>query len=129
VALNLHSYGESINKPPGALDAILPAAVEANVDSLAASIARSGGSINKSGTEGWAWGTAHEAVGYYVGGEASDQMLYQHGILAYSPEVGPIASDDPRAFNGCPDLPAAAQGGAQSRSNGVHCFIPDGRTA
>ncbi|KAA0149229.1 hypothetical protein FNF29_06116 [Cafeteria roenbergensis] len=123
VALNLHTFGKSINTPyamsadnngGGTLPRFAEGSTRRLVDALAAGMA---GALQVEEEEPWEWGPAVQMVGYAAPGEAGDWMLDAHGVAAFAPELGP------RFVR--PAEPCVIGGGFQGRDVYAPCFWPE----
>ena len=81
-AFNYHSYGENLYTP---YSCSKKTAVETNKEKR--DVARIGQEV--SGLSGYTLGNVQTSLGYNAAGDATDWMLDQHGIIAYTPETGP----------------------------------------
>jgi len=80
IVLNYHSYGNLLIHPLGYIPGLLPPEPDLSI-------------FREFGDEmtmynNYLMGTGIETVGYTVNGEACDWMYGEHGIYAYTPEVG-----------------------------------------
>jgi len=80
IVLNYHSYGNLLIHPLGYIAGLLPPEPDLSI-------------FREFGDEmtmynNYLMGTGIETVGYTVNGEACDWMYGQHGIYAYTPEIG-----------------------------------------
>ncbi|MBC8311863.1 MAG: immune inhibitor A [Candidatus Marinimicrobia bacterium] len=80
IVLNYHSYGNLLIHPLGYIAGLLPPEPDLSV-------------FREFGDEmtmynNYLMGTGIETVGYTVNGEACDWMYGEHGIYAYTPEIG-----------------------------------------
>jgi len=84
IVLNYHSYGNLLIHPLGYIAGLLPPEPDLSI-------------FREFGNEmteynNYLMGTGIETVGYTVNGEACDWMYGEHGIYAYTPEIG-MSSD------------------------------------
>jgi len=95
VALNLHTFGKSINTPyataaAGGGPRYAAEPTRGRIEAVAAGMA---GALAAWDAHSWEWGPAVAMVGYAASGEAGDWMLDAEGVLAFAPELGPLFTD------------------------------------
>jgi hypothetical protein len=104
VALNLHTFGKSINMPYATEDPLhrgqpkrATGHTGALVEGLASGLSGAAGSQD---SEVWEWGPAVAIVKYPASGEAGDWMLQEGHVLAFAPELGPKFLTDANPCDG-----------------------------